>query len=75
MPKVVITFDPEHHDYYVEEVQKGVNYNPEYQAIMDMKASHFRNILRNAKRYENDLETLRTFFIQSQMSGREFREQ
>lgn len=75
MPKVVITFDPEHHDYYVEPAVKGMEYNPEYQAVMDMKASHFRNILRNAKRYENDLATLRRFFIRSQMYGREFREQ
>lgn len=74
MPKVVITFDPEHHEYWVETVEKDFKPDPEYQAVMDMKASHFRNIVKNAQRYENDLSTLHRFFVQAQMSGRQFRE-
>ncbi len=74
MPKVAITFDPEHHDYFVRVVDKDYKPDEEYEAVMDMKASHFRNIIRNADRYENDLNTLRKFFIEAQMRGRQFRE-
>lgn len=74
MPKVVITFDPEHHEYWVDEVSKDFKPNPEYHAVMDMKASHFRNIRKNAQRYENDLDTLRKFFVEAQMAGRQIRE-
>ena len=74
MPKVVITFDPEHHEYWVQEVPKTFTHDPEYQVVMDMKASHFRNIMRNAERYERDLDTLRKFFIEAQMAGRAIRE-
>lgn len=74
MPKVVISFDPDSGDYWVEAVAKDFEPDPEYQAVMDMKSSHFRNILRNAKRYENDLNTLHEFFVRAQMSGRQFRE-
>ena len=74
MPKVVITFDPEHHEYWVQEVAKDFKPDPEYQAVMDMKSSHFRNIVKNSKRYENDLNTLRKFFVEAQMRGRQFRE-
>lgn len=74
MPKVVITFDPEHHEYYVEQARMGVEYDPEYQVIMDMKASHFLNMQKNRKRFENDRDTLRKFFIEAQMAGRAIRE-
>lgn len=73
MPKILITFDYEHRSYFVEPY-RGQEVDPEYQAVMDMKASHFINIKRNEKRYENDRETLRKFFIQAQMRGRQFRE-
>ena len=73
MPKVVISFDPEHHEYFVT-TYHGQGLNDEYDVVMDMKSSHYRNILKNAKRYENDLNSLRKFFIQVQMAGRQIRE-
>lgn len=75
MPKVVITFDHEHHEYFVEPAREGVEYDPEYQAVMDMKSSHYRNMLRNKNRFETDRDTLRKFFIEAQTRGRQFREQ
>lgn len=72
MPRVVISFDPEHHEYWVEIARPGVEYDPEYQAVMHMKSSHFRNMRRNAVRFNNDRDTLRKFFIEAQMRGREF---
>ena len=73
MPKVVISFDPEHHEYFVTPYH-GQTLNKEYDVIMDMKASHFRNILKNVQRYQNDLNSLRKLFVEAQMSGRELRE-
>lgn len=72
MPRVVISFDPEHHEYWVEPARDGVEYDPEYQAVMHMKSSHYLNMQRNRKRFENDRDTLRKFFIEAQMRGREF---
>lgn len=74
MPKVVITFDPEHHDYFVEPARPGVAYDPEYQVVMDMKSSHYQNMVRNRTRTMRDQDALRKFFIEMQMSGRERRE-
>ncbi len=75
MPRVVITFDPDHHEYFVEQARQDVEYDPEYQVVMDMKASHYLNMQKNRKRFENDRDSLRKFFIEGQMRGREFREQ
>lgn len=73
MPKVVITFDPEHHEYFVTPYG-GQTLNSEYDVVMDMKSSHYRNIIKNVQRYENDLSSLRKFFVEAQMAGRQIRE-
>lgn len=73
MPRVVITFDPEHHEYFVTPFQ-GQTINPEYEVVMDMKSSHYRNMMKNRARYVNDLDTLRKFFLEGQLSGRTIRE-
>ncbi len=73
MPKVIISFDPEHHEYSVTTFS-GQRINPEYEVVMDMKSSHYINMIRNKRRYENDLETLRKFFIEAQSAGRQIRE-
>lgn len=74
MPRVAITFDPDHHEYFVETVSRDFEPTPEYQVVMDMKASHFRNILRNAERYQRDMDSLRKLFIEAEMAGRTIRE-
>lgn len=74
MPRVAISFDPDTHEYFVEQVTKDFKPTPEYQVVMDMKSSHFRNILRNAERYERDMDSLRKLFIEAEMAGRAIRE-
>lgn len=73
MPRIIITFDPEHHEYFVTEY-RGQTINPEYEVLLDMKSSHFRNMLKNAKRYEGDRNTLRRLFLEAQLSGKVIRE-
>ena len=74
MPKVVIHFDPEHHEYHVFQYVEGMVFDNEYQVLVEMKASHYRNILRNESRHQNDRDTLRKFFVEAQMAGRPIRE-
>lgn len=75
MPRVVITFNDETGDYYMDAYDKGVEYDPEYQVVVDLKSSHFQNIVRNRQRVCKDQDFLRNFFIQAQMAGRAIREQ
>lgn len=73
MPKVLITFDPDNGEYFVEPY-KGTEWDPEYQAVMLMRASHYQNMQRNLTRAEKDQATLAKFFIHAQTTGRQFRE-
>lgn len=76
MPKVIITFDKDYSFFGVSELKGTDEYiDPEYQVVMDMKASHYRNIRRNWSRYNNDQKALLNFFIQAQQTGRVLREQ
>lgn len=73
MPKVVITWDTVFCKFLVERY-KGQPVDPEFQAVMDMKSSHYLNMKRNQVRVDTDQENLKSKFIQAQETGREFRE-
>lgn len=75
MPRVVITFDTETSMLFADTAQKDREYDPEYQVVMDMKASHYKNIKRNLMRFNQDQKTLLKFFIETQQAGRPIREQ
>jgi hypothetical protein len=75
VPRVVIGDDPEYQDYRVNEVSKDFYpVDEDYQVVVDMKASHYRNIKRNEERFYRDQEFLQKFFIEAQESGRQIRE-
>ena len=76
MPKVTIVYYPGSGKYVVGETSI-IGYDPEtgMEAVMDMKASHLKNIRRNIARIEKDQSTLENFFIQAMIAGREIREQ
>jgi hypothetical protein len=73
MPRVAITFHDELAEYFVEPYT-GWELD-EYQVVVDLKSSHYRNILRNRERVDKDQKFLQNFFIQAQMAGRALREQ
>lgn len=73
MPKVVISFDPEFGEYDVDTTWEEPL--TEYEALVFMKASHYRNIQKNLARAHKDQEFLEKFFIEAQMSGRVISEQ
>ena len=74
MPKVVIEYDPELGEYDVFEVPKTQIVDSEYAVVVDMKASHYKNIKRNEERWLKDQTFLENFFIEAQASGRQIRE-
>lgn len=74
MPKVVITYYPNYLEYDVTQVNKDYVPGSDYEVVMDMKASHYRNMKRNLARYVKDQEALQKFFIEAQMAGRQIRE-
>lgn len=74
MPKVTIIFDHIKRRYFLELFDNVGKDNDEWEVVMDMKASHFRNMRRNEDRFQRDQEALKKFFIEAQMSGKEIRE-
>lgn len=77
MPKVVITqdyYDGGFWEYTVDRFVSDDEVDPEYQVVMEMKASHFKNIQRNAKRVFADQEVLNKFFEQAKDSYTVIRE-
>jgi hypothetical protein len=46
----------------------------EYAVVVDMKASHYKNIKRNEERLLRDQNFLEKFFIEAQQAGRPIRE-
>lgn len=74
MPKVTIIFDRIKRRYFLELFDSVGKDNDEWEVVMDMKASHFRNMRRNEDRFQRDQEALKKFFIEAQMSGKEIRE-
>lgn len=75
MPTVKIAYDPTFQEFSLTESHKDAVLDPEWEVLVDMKASHFRNMRRNQTRYNRDQEALQKFFIQAQMSGTRIREQ
>lgn len=74
MPRVIIEFNAESHIYFVD-LYKGEEIDDEYQVIVDLKSSHYRNIRRNDGRVQRDQTFLQNFFIRAQTLGRHIREQ
>ena len=75
MPKVKIAYDRAYQEYAITEGGKyTVIDDPEWEAIIEMKSSHFRNMQRNIDRYNKDQQALMNFFMEAQMRGREIRE-
>lgn len=75
MPKVIIEYDPELGQYDVFEVTHShPTLEPGYAVLVDMKASHYRNIKRNEERVVKDQRFLENFFIAAEEAGRQIRE-
>ena len=75
MPRVIIEFDPELGEYDVFEVtDTWPTIDSEYVVLVDLKASHYKNIKRNEERVVKDQQFLRNFFIEAQQAGRPIRE-
>lgn len=74
MPKVLIHYDPvlqlmsvfDKWDWPV---------NPEWDVVVHLKSSHYRNMKRNEQRYNKDQTFLTKFFMEAQTRGTEIREQ
>lgn len=74
MPKVTILYDTVRSEYLVEETsQAGHDENSGVEAVMEMKASHFKNMKRNEDRYYKDQETLHNMFLQAKQANAEGR--
>ena len=75
MPRVIIEFDPELGEYDVFEVtDTWPTIDSEYAVLVDLKASHYKNIKRNEERVVKDQQFLHYFFIEAQKAGRPIRE-
>jgi hypothetical protein len=74
VPRCVIEFDPELGEYDLFEVPPTQQIDSEYAVVVDMKASHYKNIKRNEERFLKDQEFLEKFFIEAQQAGRPIRE-
>lgn len=75
MPKCVIEYDPESGNYDVFEVtDTWPTVESGYAVVVDLKASHYKNIKRNEERCFKDQRFLENFFIAAQESGRQIRE-
>lgn len=69
MPKCVIKYDKQFGEYMVYPYTEGQNIT-EYEAIVFMKASHYRNMQKNIQRWVKDQDFLEKFFIEAQTAGR-----
>jgi hypothetical protein len=75
VPRVIIEFDPELGEYDIFEVtDTWPTIDSEYAVLVDMKASHYKNIKRNEERVLRDQQFLHNFFIEAQQAGRPIRE-
>jgi hypothetical protein len=75
VPKCVIEYDPETGEYDVFEVtDTWPTVESGYAVVVDLKASHYKNIKRNEERFLKDQEFLEKFFIEAQQAGRPIRE-
>lgn len=74
MPRVVIEYNPQYEEYAVCEVGKDFQVESDFQVIVDMKSSHYRNIKRNEERFDRDQAFLERFFIEAQEAGKPIRE-
>lgn len=69
MPRVLLHYDTVRAEYSIHESWDWPL--GEYDTVVFMKASHFRNIKRNDMRWNKDQEFLNNFFIEAQKAGRE----
>lgn len=75
MPKCIIGYDPVAGEYYAYEVtDKYPTVSSEYEVVVDMKASHYRNLKRHEEQWCKDQDFLEKFFFEAQSSGRQIRE-
>ncbi len=73
MPRVVISFDAVNQEYSVYPVDK--DYTPtEYEAVVHMKSSSYREIVRTELRWLKHQDFLEKFFVEAQMAGRNLSE-
>jgi hypothetical protein len=74
MPKVLIHYDTVRHELSVFDAWDWPPH-PEYDVVVHLKSSHYRNIKRNEQRWMKDQTFLNNFFIEAQRRGTEIREQ